>query len=102
MLSFLPLIVIVVVFYFIAIRPQQARRKAQAAQMQAAGPGTEVMLTSGIFGTIVSKTDEHVFVEIAPGVQIKILPAAISTTVTKPGDDVIGSDAPSTDDQPNN
>ena len=90
-LSFLPLILIMGAFYFFFLRPQQQKRKDQLAQVKSAGPGTDIMTTAGIFGTIRANDGEKIDVEIAPGVVIRMLPAAISTVVTKPGDDLIES-----------
>lgn len=77
MLTILPLILIVAVFWFLLIRPQQ-RRQREAQQMQAELlPDTKVMLTSGIFGTVREITDDYVLVEIADEVAVKVVRAAI-------------------------
>jgi preprotein translocase subunit YajC len=81
MAEFLPLIVILLGFWLFIMRPQR-RRQLQARQaIDAAAVGTEVVLTSGIFGVIKERTDDHVLVEIADGVAIRVLPAAIGQTV---------------------
>jgi len=82
--TYLPLIVIAAAFYFLIMRPSQARKKKMAEQKSSMGPGTEVMTSAGIFGTVMSKTDEFVEVSIAPGVIIKLLPAAISRIIPTP------------------
>lgn len=92
--TYLPLVLIAGAFYFLVMRPSQNRKKKMAEQMNAMGPGTEVMTSSGIFGTVVGKTDEYVEVSIAPGVIIKLLPAAISRVVPTP------VDAPAHDSDP--
>ncbi|MEY4136944.1 MAG: preprotein translocase subunit YajC [Actinomycetota bacterium] len=80
--SFLPLILIVAVFYLLVIRPSQNRKKKMAELISNVGPGTDVMTSSGIFGTVISTTPEQIELSIAPGVVIRILPAAISRVIT--------------------
>ncbi len=80
--SFLPLILIVAVFYLLVIRPSQNRKKKMAELISNVGPGTDIMTSSGIFGTVVSSTAEEIELSIAPGVVIRILPAAVSRVIT--------------------
>lgn len=80
--SFLPLILIVAVFYLLVIRPSQNRKKKMADLISNVGPGTDIMTSSGIFGTVVSSTPEEIELSIAPGVVIRILPAAVSRVIT--------------------
>ncbi|MFM8155846.1 MAG: preprotein translocase subunit YajC [Actinomycetes bacterium] len=80
--SFLPLILIVAVFYLLVIRPSQNRKKKMAELISNVGPGTDIMTSSGIFGTVVSSTPEEIELSIAPGVVIRILPAAVSRVIT--------------------
>jgi preprotein translocase subunit YajC len=76
-LSILPFLLIIVVFWFFMIRPQMKRQR-EAQQMQAElTPGTKVMLTSGIFGTVGEVTDDHIAVQIADQVSIKVVRGAI-------------------------
>ncbi|UDY22179.1 preprotein translocase subunit YajC [Nocardioides sp. Kera G14] len=75
--EFLPFIVILLVFWLLIIRPQRRRQAEARALQEAAGPGAHVVLTSGIFGTIVERTDDFVVVQIADGVHIKVAKAAI-------------------------
>ena len=79
--SFLPLILIVAVFYLLVIRPSQNRKKKMAELISNVGPGTDIMTSSGIFGTVVSSTPEEIELSIAPGVVIRILPAAVSRVI---------------------
>ena len=44
-------------------------------------PGTEVMTTAGIFGTVREVSDESLSLEIAPGTVIRILPGAVSRVI---------------------
>ena len=68
-------------FYFLIIRPGKTRQRQQQQMISALVPGAHVMTTAGVFGTIVTVTDDEVGLEIAPGVIMRILPAAIARVV---------------------
>jgi preprotein translocase subunit YajC len=84
LLGLAPLLLLVVAFYFLLIRPQKNRQKAQAALVASVTAGTEVMTTAGIFGTVRSASEEELLLEISPGTVIRILPAAVSKVITPP------------------
>ena len=86
---FLPLILMGGVFYFLLIRPQQKRVRAQQALVNAVEVGDEIMTTGGIFGTIVEIDDDEgtVTVEIAPGTRIRMLRQGISQRFVEDGDE---------------
>lgn len=75
--------------YLLLVRPQQRRLKAQRALIASVAVGDEVVTTGGIIGTIRVLTDDRVALEIAPGVELQVLRAAISRTLdpTTPEDD---------------
>lgn len=84
-MEFLPFIVIIVLFYFLLIRPQQKRAK-QARELQLnLQPGDRVMLTAGLFGTVteVEETTANIHVEIADGVVIQVVRQAVAQKVTE-------------------
>jgi preprotein translocase subunit YajC len=90
--SFLPLLIIVVlfgVFYVAIIRPQRNRQRAAVQTQSQVVPGQRVRTTAGIYGTIVSGDDRDVVVEIAPGVEITMLRRGIMDVV--PEDDQGGT-----------
>ena len=76
--ALLPLVAIVALFWFMVIRPQQRRQKEVLRLQQSIEVGQRVMMSSGIFGTVVSLTDDRARLEIAPGSQIEIARAAIA------------------------
>ena len=82
---FLPLILMGGVFYFLLIRPQQRRVRAQQALVNAVEVGDEIMTTGGIFGTIVEIDDDEgtVMIEIAPGTRIRMVKSGISRRLTE-------------------
>jgi preprotein translocase subunit YajC len=80
-LSLAPILLLVVAFYFLLIRPQKNRQKKHAEMVSSVAPGTEVMTTAGIFGTVREVSDESLSLEIAPGTVIRILPGAVSRVI---------------------
>lgn len=71
-LEFLPLVAIVLLFWLFFIRPA-ARRQKETLRMQGAlGVGDEIVLTSGIYGTITELDDDRLFLEVAPGTTIAV------------------------------
>jgi len=79
--TLLPILLIGVVFYLLIMRPARNRQRKQAEMMSALAPGTQVMTTAGVYGTLVSIDDEDAEIEIAPGVVIRVVKAAIGKVV---------------------
>lgn len=84
--SFIPLILIFVVFYFLLIRPQQKQAKQHQAFLNDLKKGNKVMTKGGIHGTITALTDTVVTLEIAKDVAIKVSRDAIGAPIGKGGD----------------
>lgn len=82
-MTFLPMIAIVVVFYFLLIRPQQKRAKETKAMLQALQKGDEVVTAGGIVGKISKLSDAYANVEIADNVEITVQRSAISLLLPK-------------------
>ncbi len=76
--SFIPMILIFVVFYFLLIRPQQKKARLQQDFLGALKKGDEVISGGGIYGKITGLTDTVATLEIADGVRIKVSRSAIS------------------------
>ncbi len=70
--SLLPLILIIVVFYFFMIRPQVKRQKELKNYRNALGRGDKVITTGGIYGKITDIKDQTVTVEIAENIRVRI------------------------------
>lgn len=62
--SFLPLILLFVVFYFLMIRPQMKRQKEHKAMVDKLAPGDEVIAAGGIFGRISEVHEGHVVLSV--------------------------------------
>ena len=72
LMTFLPMIAIFVVFYFLLIRPQQKRAKETQAMLAALQKGDEVVTAGGIVGRIAKLNDQYATIEIAPNVEISV------------------------------
>ena len=74
----LMLVGMVLLFYFLMIRPQQTRMKAHQTMLAGVKRGDTVVLSSGMIGKIVRVEDKEVGVEVATGVTVKVVKAMIS------------------------
>jgi preprotein translocase subunit YajC len=83
LMSFLPLVLIFVVFYFLLIRPQTKRAKEHRAMVAALEVGAEVVTNGGILGKVTELADQFVTVEVAAGVNVKVQRQAISQVLPK-------------------
>ena len=72
LMSFLPLLLIIVVFYFFMIRPQVKRQKETRKFRESLAKGDKVVTTGGIYGKIVEVKETTVVLEVAKDVQIKV------------------------------
>jgi preprotein translocase subunit YajC len=81
--SFLPLILIFIVFYFLLIRPQQKKAKDQQSFLDSLKKGEDVITNGGIHGKITGLTDTVVTLEIADNIRIKVNRASIMTSVAE-------------------
>ena len=84
-LSFLVLLLLPLLMYFLLIRPQRKRMKQQSALQSQLGTGDEVITTSGIYGFISAVEDDFFWLEIDDDVQIRIAKAAVQGKVTPKG-----------------
>jgi len=84
LVTFLPIILIIGVFYLLVMRPQQKKRRALQEKLSTVQPGDKIMTTAGVFGTVASVGDDKFDLEVAPGVRITMIKAAISQIVTEP------------------
>ena len=70
------------IFYFFLIRPQQRKMKEQKALVDRATAGDRVMLSSGIFGTITEVDGTAAYVELAEGIEILVARVHIQEILT--------------------
>ena len=83
LMSFLPLILMFAVLYFIMIRPQMKRQKETKAMLAALAVGDEVLTVGGLFGKVTTIKDDVVTVEIATNTQVQLQKGAITTVLPK-------------------
>jgi preprotein translocase subunit YajC len=91
---FLPLMFLVL--WAIVILPQQRRMRAHQALVSVLKEGDEVMTTSGILGTITAMDDEVLHLEVAPGIRLRIVRAAIARRMNEPEPEPTVDDAATT------
>ncbi len=86
-----PLILIFVVFYFLLIRPQQAKIKAQREMLAGVKRGDRIVTGGGIIGLVTKViSDEEIQVELAEGVRVRVLKPTISNILAR-GESVRGT-----------
>ncbi|SFD51981.1 preprotein translocase subunit YajC [Massilia yuzhufengensis] len=83
MTTFLPLILMFVVMYFLMIRPQQKRQREAKAMMDALAKGDEVATAGGILGRVTKVADTYVTLEVATGTEIVVQKNAVTTLLPK-------------------
>lgn len=92
LLQLAPILLMVVLFYFMLIRPQQKRAKEHQNMLANLKRGDTVVLSSGVLGKIVRVEDKEVGVEIAQGVTVKVIKGMI-TEVRAKGEPAPANDA---------
>src|SRR5713226_3618301 len=80
--SFLPLIAIVAIFYFLVFMPMQKQKKAQAQMLSELQAGAEILTTGGIIGTIVSIAGDMLILRVKPdNIKLQVSRAAVASLV---------------------
>jgi len=80
--SFLPLVLVFGVFYFLLIRPQQQKAKEHQEMLDSLKRNDEVITGGGLLGRVIAINDDVVTVEIAPKVQVRVSRATLSDVVS--------------------
>jgi len=80
--SFLPLIAIVAIFYFLIIRPQNKKRKETEKMLSALKKGDKVVTIGGLHGTVQSVKETTVIIKVDDNVKLEFLRSAVSNVVT--------------------
>ena len=76
--NFAPIILMLLIFYFLLYRPQKKAREERDAMLSSLKVGNRVITIGGIYGTIVSLTDEVVRLKIADNVEIEMARGSIN------------------------
>jgi preprotein translocase subunit YajC len=83
LVSLLPMLAIVAVFYFLLIRPQQKKAKETRAMLAALQKGDEVVTAGGVVGRISKLGDQYATIEIANGVEMNVQRGAVAQLLPK-------------------
>jgi preprotein translocase subunit YajC len=83
LMSFLPLLLMFGVLYFIMIRPQMKRQKEHKAMIEAIAKGDEVVTAGGMLGRITKLSESFVHLEIANNTEIQVQRSAITQVLPK-------------------
>ena len=83
--GFLPIIGMVAIFWFLIIRPQMKRQKAHQAKIAAVKKGDQVVTAGGLLGKVVKVDEQYAEIEIAKGVQVKVVKATVGDIVPPGG-----------------
>ena len=76
-------VALIVLFYFMILRPQQKRAKDHQALIAGVKRGDTVVMSSGMIGKVTKVEDAEVQVEIAPGVNVKVVKSTLSDVRTR-------------------
>lgn len=79
--TILPLLLIVLAFWLLVIRPARKRQNDMTRIQNSVAPGTEVMLGSGIYGRVAAIGDDTLTLEVSPGTQVKVARQAVVRVV---------------------
>jgi len=82
--QFMPLILIIVIMYFLILRPQQQRMKRHQEMVKALRRGDSVVTNGGLVGKVTKVVDdEQVEIEIADGVRVRQMRSMVSEVRAK-------------------
>lgn len=82
--SFVPLILIFAIMYFLLIRPQQKKAKEHKAMVEALRRGDQIVTQGGIVGKVSKvKEDGEIEVEIAEGVRVRVIQSTVAAVLNK-------------------
>lgn len=82
-MSFAPLVLLMVIFYFFIIRPQNKKHKDQKAMIDSLTEGARIQTNGGLIGTVIKVKDDELTLEIANDVRVKLNRAYVHSIVTK-------------------
>ena len=99
-MEFLPLVLLVLVFWLLVLRPSRKRQQEVQRTQSALEPGARVMLTSGLYGTVTEIGDASLHLELAPGTVVEVHRQAVARVIgdEQPVEET-STDLPTTDDE---
>ena len=81
--SFIPLILIFLIFYFLLIRPQQKKQKEHKILLDSIQRGDEILSSGGILGKVIKVDNDKLTVEISKGVNVTIIRSTVADVIKK-------------------
>ena len=81
--SFIPLILIFLIFYFLLIRPQQKKQKEHKVLLDSIQRGDEILSSGGILGKVIRVDNDKLTVEISKGVNVIIIRSTVADVIKK-------------------
>ena len=81
--SFIPLILIFLIFYFLLIRPQQKKQKEHKVLLDSIQRGYEILSSGGILGKVIKVDNDKLTVEISKGVNVTIIRSTVADVIKK-------------------
>lgn len=81
LMQLIPFILMILIFYFLLIRPQQKQMKERQLMLNSLKIGDKILTNAGIIGTIVNIKGEEIEVEIAKGVKVNFVKNAVATVL---------------------
>ncbi|WP_420465177.1 preprotein translocase subunit YajC [Panacagrimonas sp.] len=83
LVQFAPLVILIVIFYFMLIRPQMKRSKEHRLMLGSLAKGDEAVTSGGLAGKVVNISEGYVSLEVAEGVSVKVQKAAVTAVLPK-------------------
>ncbi len=87
--TIIPFALIIFIFYFMIIRPQQKRQKERQQLLESVKKGDKIITIGGVHGTVAGIEEKSILIEISDGVKVKYEKTAISS-INRPSDDSVG------------
>ncbi|MEO0464756.1 MAG: preprotein translocase subunit YajC [Pseudomonadota bacterium] len=84
-LNFLPIVGMVLIFYFLLLRPQMRQQKEHRERIAAVKKGDQVVTAGGLIGKVVKVTDDHVEIDLAKDVRVKAVKQTIGDIIAPGG-----------------
>ncbi len=81
--SFIPILLIFVIFYFLLIRPQQRKQRQHQDMIAAVRKGDRIVTNGGIYGTIADVKEHVIVLRIAENVKIELVKSAIAQVIAQ-------------------
>jgi preprotein translocase subunit YajC len=83
LVTFLPFVLIIVVFYLMLVRPNQKKQKQWQDMLSSLKPGDRITTTGGMRGTIISLKEDTIQLRVPPdGIKLEVIKSAIASVTT--------------------